>query len=179
MKIENSLYKVSGMNARNLKTNSNLQKEISPVSQNIPVDNVFFETTTADEKREDFNKILEELKMVEKELKESQEKNQQEKDALETHMKCLKIALRIMTGNKVPLKDHRFLSKNDPALYGKSILMRIPKEKPIKYKAVTNKKDHEKNISNNNYLEKTSSSNSSLIEKMALETGTALLDIKV
>lgn len=104
--------------------------------------------------KEDFEKKLKEIKAIERQLEECSKKSQQEKDAMEIHIKCLKIALRIMTGNIVPLKDHKFLAKNDPVLYGKSILMRIPKEKPIKYKAVTKNKDHTNNTSNNNKPDK-------------------------
>ena len=53
---------------------------------------------------------------------------EQELDALskqmDTQMKCLKIAMNIMRGKKVPPEDERFLMENDPEGYKLAISMR-------------------------------------------------------
>lgn len=54
-------------------------------------------------------------------------------EAARIRIKCMVIAARIMSGDKVPLEDYRYLAKNDPELYGKSITMRIERDKPKKY----------------------------------------------
>ena len=54
---------------------------------------------------------------------------EQELDALskqmDTQMKCLKIAMNIMRGKKVPPEDERFLMENDPEGYKLAIAMQI------------------------------------------------------
>ena len=54
---------------------------------------------------------------------------------------CLKIAMRIVSGDIVPRKDHQYLAKHDPELYGKAISMRVEKEEPKKLKRLS--KDEE------------------------------------
>lgn len=44
--------------------------------------------------------------------------------ALDTQMKCLKIAMRIMQGKKVPPEDERYLMENDPEGYKLAVSMR-------------------------------------------------------
>ena len=61
---------------------------------------------------------------------------QEELDALsqemDTQMKCLKIAMRIMQGKKVPSEDERFLMENDPEGYKLALAMRKPPKKDEK-----------------------------------------------
>ena len=54
-------------------------------------------------------------------------------------VKCLTISRRIMAGDKVPQADHRYLRKHNPELYLKALLLRRPKENPIKHKQLSKK----------------------------------------
>ena len=58
--------------------------------------------------------------------------------------KCMKIARRIQNGDKVPLKDIKFLAKKEPKLYMMAMTFkRNDNPKPKKYKTVLEKKDSE------------------------------------
>jgi hypothetical protein len=70
------------------------------------------------------------LKLTGNEIKETSNKQ-------DIALKCLIISRRIMAGDKVPVEDHRFLQKHDPELYGKAILMRLPKQDPHEYKRIS------------------------------------------
>ena len=70
---------------------------------------------------------------------------EEEKDQMKIMLICLEISRRIMAGDKVPLKDHKYLLKHDPGLYGKSISMRFPKSDPDEYKQLS--EDEEENPS--------------------------------
>jgi hypothetical protein len=45
-------------------------------------------------------------------------------EAMREMIKCLRIAMRIMSGHNVPEADHRYLMDKDTALYSKAIMMR-------------------------------------------------------
>ena len=53
---------------------------------------------------------------------------------LDARLKCLKIASRIMSGDRVPPEDSRFLLENDPKLYQMAVTGRLPKEDPKEHK---------------------------------------------
>lgn len=77
---------------------------------------------------------------------------EQERDALskqmDTQMKCLKIAMNIMRGKKVPPEDERFLMENDPEGYKLAIAMRQPPKKDDKEcESVLKDEDKEGNTS--------------------------------
>lgn len=50
--------------------------------------------------------------------------------------RCIVIAMRIMKGDNVPLKDENFLAENQPELYLRSILLREEKEDPKEYESL-------------------------------------------
>lgn len=92
---------------------------------------------------------------------------------------CLKISRRIISGHIVPAKDHEYLKKHDPALYSKSILMRIPKENPKKYKRLSKDDDEQ-----NSFQEDTLSNHASLNGPFSNRAGDiqiskATIDIKI
>ena len=62
---------------------------------------------------------------------------------LDTMLKCMKIAARIMAGDTVPPEDARFLLKNDPKTYQMAMAQRIPKEDPVEHKSVLDNQDRE------------------------------------
>ena len=92
----------------------------------------------------DFAELKEELKNMENDLKRFQEQLEiarlQSEGAAEQWrilIKCLKIAMRIMSGDIVPKADHRYLAKHEPELYSKAITLRMEKENPKKHKRLT------------------------------------------
>ncbi|HHX60252.1 MAG TPA: hypothetical protein GX707_05875 [Epulopiscium sp.] len=55
---------------------------------------------------------------------------------LKIQLQCLKIAMRIMSGDNVPNKDRAFLAEHDPGMLGRAMLLRRQKEKPKDHKSV-------------------------------------------
>ena len=55
--------------------------------------------------------------------------------------KCFKIAARISNGDKVPLKDMKFLRENAPELYKNALLFKKHNPEPKKYKSCLDKED--------------------------------------
>lgn len=60
-----------------------------------------------------------------------------ENESAEVRRKCLTIASRIMAGDEVPQKDHRYLAKHDLGLYCRALCMRVVKEKAKRHKAIS------------------------------------------
>lgn len=60
--------------------------------------------------------------------------------------KCFKIARRIQNGDKVPLKDIKFLMENEPELYKHALMFKKHNPEPKKYKSCLDKED-EKGLS--------------------------------
>lgn len=58
--------------------------------------------------------------------------------------KCLKIARRILNGDKVPMKDRKFLAEHDRDLYEMALTFQRHNPKPKKYKTVLDENDEEK-----------------------------------
>ena len=63
--------------------------------------------------------------------------------AMEIMKVCNKIASRIRAGDRVPLKDLRYLLKNDPRAYQMAMAARKPKEKPKEWKSAVPKEEQE------------------------------------
>ena len=66
--------------------------------------------------------------------------------------KCFKIAARISNGDKVPMKDMKYLRENAPELYKNALLFKKINPNPKKYKSCLNKEDEESLGSRNNSL---------------------------
>ena len=63
-------------------------------------------------------------------LEQARLQAQAKAEELERLRKCLVIALRIISGDKVPAEDYRFLAENEPKLYSQSITLRMAKKDP-------------------------------------------------
>ena len=88
------------------------------------------------EKQQKNTGILE-LDMLAKQLA-----NSKKKDNKTVNMsKCFKIAARIGNGDKVPLKDLKFLRENAPELYKNALLFKKHNPEPKKYKSCLDKED--------------------------------------
>ena len=129
-------------------------------------------TITIDEKQilkkeEDRQKQIQEARELDnyqKMLESSRAQTKSAGEAARIRMKCMLIASRIMSGNKVPKKDYQYLAKNDPELYGKALTMRIKRENPKKYKAVSEEEEAKEN---------TTSSDTTSTEELSTEESTA------
>jgi hypothetical protein len=91
----------------------------------------------AKSKSDDFQNMLDEMrnemKALREGLKQAREAGEGAAKGWRDKIKCLQIAMRIMSGDKVPLEDHRFLRDRDSELYAKAIKLRIEKEDPKEY----------------------------------------------
>ncbi|HBH96100.1 MAG TPA: hypothetical protein DDX91_10125 [Ruminococcaceae bacterium] len=57
--------------------------------------------------------------------------------------KCMKIARRIMHGDRVPMKDQKFLAEKFPDLFRNAIMFKQHNPEPKKYKSILDKDDEE------------------------------------
>jgi len=94
-----------------------------------------------DKRIEKLEKMQNNYEMLVRQLETVNAQNGASAKASEIRLKCIKIAMRIMSGDIVPDGDHRFLLENDPELYGKAVMMRIQKENPEKHKRISEDDD--------------------------------------
>ena len=95
-------------------------------------------------KKEEKNTLIE---MV----KENRE-NQDKENEIDIKIKCFKIYLRMIKGDKVPLKDKNYLMKHEPKLYTNALLFKKEKDKPKKHESLV--KDEENRDDRFNCLER-------------------------
>ena len=79
----------------------------------------------------------------EKAMLEMQLESEAIEDSFSTFSKCMTIAHRITKGDKVPLKDMKYLMEHEPDLYKQAILMRQPNPKPKEHKSVLEEDDEQ------------------------------------
>lgn len=82
-----------------------------------------------------------ELDVLKKQLDKANEKKN--KKRVVNMSKCFKIASRISNGDKVPLKDIKYLRENAPELYNSALLFKKHNPEPEKYKSCLDKEDEE------------------------------------
>jgi hypothetical protein len=70
-------------------------------------------------------------------LEDVREQGKAAAESWKVRIKCLKIAMRIIVGDEVPVEDHRYLAKNDPELYFEALSRRMPKEHPRKHERLS------------------------------------------
>lgn len=102
--------------------------EIPTIEANPMMDTVII----SDEARElgyDYKQLMEEWER-------SKEAVEGAAEYYDEYLKCLQIAMRILSGDRVPLKDEKFLAEKQPELYLKAILMKRTKIDPKKYKSL-------------------------------------------
>ena len=81
----------------------------------------------------ELQKMADESRGLTEQLKSLSGQGTGEAESLRIRVKCFQIAMRIVTGDKVPIEDHRYLQKNDPELYAKAISMKMPNANPREY----------------------------------------------
>lgn len=63
---------------------------------------------------------------------------------MKIQLQCLKIAMRIISGDNVPIKDRAFLAEHEPAMYGRATLLRRQKDDPKDHKSILDDEKIEK-----------------------------------
>lgn len=100
------------------------------------------------------------LEAMRKQMEESDDKKY---SSVMDFAKCIKIARRIQNGDRVPLKDMKFLAEKYPELYKNSILLKKHNPEPKKYKSVLDKEDEENDNANTEVCESSSDSGDSFL----------------
>ena len=80
--------------------------------------------------QEKLEKMRDDMRMLREELKRAREAGEGAAEAWKEKIRCLQIAMRIISGDNVPYEDHRYLREKDVELYGRAITMRVEKEDP-------------------------------------------------
>lgn len=83
-------------------------------------------------------RAIKEVENLKAHLKKSEAEIKKMRESSEIQLKCTIIARRIISGHKVPKSDHLYLAKHDSGLYQKAIILRTEREKPLKFKRVSN-----------------------------------------
>ncbi len=92
-------------------------------------------------KDEETSTILSQLEAMKKQMEQSEENN---KSSINDLSKAMKIASRIMNGDKVPMKDRKFLAEKYPDLFKNALMFRRQNPEPKKYKSCLDNDDDEK-----------------------------------
>jgi len=95
-----------------------------------------------DEMRNEMRALLENLERA-------REAGEGAAEAWKEKIRCMQIAMRIMSGNKVPEADHRYLREKDAELYGKAITMRMEKVDPKEHDRLSEDEEEEGGIIEN------------------------------
>lgn len=90
-------------------------------------------TLSGNVKRHEINDVGYYQQMAEVE----RERSKEGADSARIMSKCMLIASRLTSGDKVPLKDERFLQKHDMKLYLQAMKMRIPKQEPREWDSIS------------------------------------------
>lgn len=117
------------------------------------------EKSKKDERKDDLQRFLDSL---------NQEDDDDKNSSFLDIAKCMKIARRIQNGDKVPLKDIKFLAKKEPKLYMMAMTFkRNDNPKPKKYKTVLDKNDT--NSDDTSMLSQTESAGGGMSAEMLTE----------
>ena len=88
-------------------------------------------------KSEEFSQLRQDVDMLIQQLEASRAQAGSQSKEMETKLKCLQIAMRIMRGDDVPWQDHRFLAENDSKLYLQAMSLRTENDHPEKHKRLS------------------------------------------
>ena len=112
----------------NAKDTAEISQEAKEMLENVPLESEDKKTTETKDKTAEWKEKLEQMRRdmnwLRDELKRAGEVAEGMGEAMKEMIKCLRIAMRIMSGHNVPEADHRYLMDKDTALYSKAIMMR-------------------------------------------------------
>lgn len=94
----------------------------------------------SDKQQDNTSSMLAQLEAFRKQMEESEENS---KSSISDVSKAMKISRRIMNGDKVPLKDQKFLAEKFPDLYKNALMFKKQNPEPKKYKSCLDKDDEE------------------------------------
>jgi len=97
---------------------------------------------TEDKNLINFDENLSELKDMLNKLDESSDSGDHYTDLI----KCIQIAMRIMSGDSVPNKDKSFLAEHEPQMYSNAMLLKQKNDKPKKYDSILEDEKHDTTI---------------------------------
>lgn len=116
--------------------------------------------TDKNNEKEQSSTAYAQLEAMRKQMEESDDNSH---SSVMDFAKCMKIARRIQNGDRVPLKDMKFLAEKYPELYKNSILLKKNNPEPKKYKSVLDKGDEESGDNNTGVSETSSDSGDSFL----------------
>lgn len=125
--------KISQQTAQNKNNTSDTQK----AQENISAEDAHAEEKTRleqlrEQKKQEYDNAMQQLEQMREAEKQSEKSGKKFTD----YGKLLKIAMRIMNGDKVPMADRKKLAEEMPDLYKQATLMRrTDNDKPKKYKS--------------------------------------------
>ncbi len=80
------------------------------------------------------------MEMLRQQLEAGNQQAKETAKGFETKLNCILIAIRVMNGDRVPLKDMQYLRENEPEMYAQAILLRRKNDRPKDYKSVVEKR---------------------------------------
>ncbi|NLZ83728.1 MAG: hypothetical protein GX915_08690 [Clostridiales bacterium] len=84
----------------------------------------------SEEENKQENKIRDYYLELQEQLKQAHESADAAGESFESLGKCIQIAMRIVSGDKVPIQDEQYLMENNMELYSMAMNMRMIKEDP-------------------------------------------------
>lgn len=122
----------------------------------------------------DFQGMLDEMRdkyrMLREDMKRAQEAGDGMAEAMKEKIRCLQIAMRIMSGDNVPIEDERYLAEKDIELYHQAKTMRIEKEDPKDHDRLS---EDEKKKKDDDEIDSTGDSIGSGVKQIAVDTAPA------
>lgn len=133
-----SSINVNGYNDSNMKTQITYGKKYVSIDQLLnpapqKEDSISFSAQSKTEARNGMNYGAGQYQSLLDQLENSNRQSDAVGKDMETRRKCMLIAMRIMSGDKVPMEDYRYLAKNDQGLYSRAVMMRMEKKNPKEY----------------------------------------------
>lgn len=127
---------VNGMCDKDKKADDEQSSIIEAKDSAILIEDSIIISIDGKNKAEEEQNRSQEMQDLMRQLENSREQAKAMGEDMKIRMKCLEIAMSIMSGDKVPLKDERYLAKHDLGLYAKALMMRVEKEKPKKLDSI-------------------------------------------
>ncbi len=136
LKKGGSLMRIDNNNRAFVRKNTDLNTQsFSKKTSDLTDDEIRLNEKEIAENKENLEKAIK----AQNEMELNRQKMNNEKEKMKIALTCLEISRRIISGDSVPYDDHKFLLKNDPQLYGRSMSMRFPKSNPFKYRQLSDK----------------------------------------
>jgi len=93
-------------------------------------------TEKSEEENKEENKIRDYYLELREQLKQAHESADATGESFESLGKCIQIAMRIVSGDRVPLQDQQYLMEHNMELYSMAMNMRMVKEDPKEWESL-------------------------------------------